>query len=496
MLYFRIVRYREDRLKRPVAMFDRVWEWDALGRFVADQAANATLGIVSGRRRQGKSFLLWELCAARGGFYFEATEATERESLRLLGNELAGFVGSGAPLALASWEQAVDVLLGLGRDRKLPVVIDEFPYLCKASPSLPSIVQKALGPRRPERLGSRARLILCGSALSFMGKLLSGSAPLRGRASMDLTVSTFGFRDAASFWGIDDRLLALRVHAIVGGTPAYREYTKGDAPSGPKDFNAWVARAVLSPDSPLFKEARFLLIEEPDLRDTALYYSVLAAVAEGHRTRGGIASYIGRKDDTLRHPITVLEDAGFLVREEDAFRRGRPTYRIAEPLVSFYHAMMRPEWARLEQRRGSEVWAEGGERFHSNVLGPHFEALCRTWVSEFAGPKTFGDRPSRVAATVVNDPTRRLTHQVDVVALAQDGRVLTLGEAKVGQTMGLSDLERLEHIRNLLALRDDLDVRSTKLACYSAAGFNADLRAAETAGKVVLVDLERLYSGS
>ena len=65
----------------------------------------------------------------------------------------------------------------------------------------------------------------------------------------------------------------------------------------------------------MLSPARFLLAEEPDLRDTALYHSVLAAVAEGHRTRGGIARYIGRKDDTLRHPITVLEDAGFLHRE-------------------------------------------------------------------------------------------------------------------------------------------------------------------------------------
>jgi uncharacterized protein len=478
-------------------MFDREWEWDALGRFLADDSPNATLGMVSGRRRQGKSFLLMELCAATSGFYFAATEATEAESLRLLGGDLGAFLGWGTGPAFTAWDQAIDALLALGRDRRLPVVIDEFPYLCKASPALPSIIQRSLGPRRPERLASRARLILCGSALSFMGRLLSGSAPLRGRASMDLTVATFGFRDAARFWNIDDWWLALRVHAIVGGTPAYRrDYVRGDAPTRRRDFNVWVVRTVLSPDSPLFKEARFLLIEEPDLRDTALYHSVLAAVADGQRTRGGIAGYIGRKDDTLRHPITVLEDAGFLTREEDAFRQGRPTYRIAEPLVSFYHAIMRPAWADLEQRRAKEVWSASGERFASNVLGPHFEALCRTWARECATPDTFGGRPARVAATVVNDPARKRTHQVDVAVVADDGRVLSLGEAKVGTTMGVADLQRLDHIRGLLAARGDLDVHSTKLACYSATGFTADLRAAAAAGHVVLVDLERLYTGS
>jgi hypothetical protein len=40
------------------------------------------LGVVSGRRRQGKSFLLEALASATGGLYFPAVEATEMVSLR------------------------------------------------------------------------------------------------------------------------------------------------------------------------------------------------------------------------------------------------------------------------------------------------------------------------------------------------------------------------------------------------------------------------------
>jgi hypothetical protein len=60
------------------------------------------------------------------------------------------------------------------------IVIDEFPYLMKASPALPSLIQRALGPRGYAQQ-SRARLLLSGSAMSVMGNLLGGSAPLRGR---------------------------------------------------------------------------------------------------------------------------------------------------------------------------------------------------------------------------------------------------------------------------------------------------------------------------
>jgi hypothetical protein len=129
-------------------------------------------------------------------------------------------------------------------------------------------------------------------------------------------------------------VLALKVHAIVGGTPAYRrEFARDDAPEGPGDFDGWVTRTVLNPASPLFREARYLLADEPDLRDIGLYHSVLAAIAGGNNTRGGIASYIGRKSGDLAHPLNVLQDCGLIVREPDAFRDNRSTFRIAEPLL-------------------------------------------------------------------------------------------------------------------------------------------------------------------
>ena len=55
--------------------------------------------------------------------------------------------------------------------------------------------------------------------MSVMGKLLSGNAPLRGRASMELIVKPLAYRDAATFWGIEDPRLAVLVHSIVGGPP-------------------------------------------------------------------------------------------------------------------------------------------------------------------------------------------------------------------------------------------------------------------------------------
>lgn len=488
-------------MEKPSGMFDRDREWSALARFVTDPQQGALLGVVSGRRRQGKTYLLDAICRAAGGFYFGATEATDTESLRRISAALTAHEQPASPYHFQDWFEVVDTLLALGASRPVPVVIDEFPYLARANPELPSIVQQALGPLREARTSSQTRLLLCGSALTFMGSLLSGSAPLRGRAGLELVVPTLDYRLAAEFWGLSDPRLALAVHAIVGGTPAYRrEFTRGDAPRDRDDFDDWVVRTVLNPESPLFREARYLLSEEPDLRDTTLYLAVLSAVANGNNTRGGIASYLGRKAPDIAHPITVLGDAGLLRKEEDMFRRNRSTFRIAEPLVAFYHAVMRPLWDQLERPgSGQRVWQASKHRFASNVLGPHFEHLCREWALHHASPDLLGGLPATVGHGVVTDQSARRSHEVDIaVAGIADGAtptpLLALGEAKTNDIMGLGHLDRLVHVRDLVTNSGRYDTRHTKLLLCSGAGFNDRLRArADERDDVVLVGLDDIY---
>jgi hypothetical protein len=55
--------------------------------------------------------------------------------------------------------------------------------------------------------------------MTFMGTLLAGNAPLRGGAGLELVVPTLDYQLAAQFWNVTDPVLAIKVHAIVGGTP-------------------------------------------------------------------------------------------------------------------------------------------------------------------------------------------------------------------------------------------------------------------------------------
>jgi AAA+ ATPase superfamily predicted ATPase len=489
----------EASIAKPPHVFDRNREWRALTAFATDARPEATLGIVSGRRRQGKTYLLRSLAAATGGFFHEAVEATDAESLRMFSAALARQAGSSVDFSFATWEGALGYFFSQASDRPLPLIIDEFPYLMKANPSLPSLLRREIDKRGPSQgSGNRARILLCGSAMSVMGQLLAGNAPLRGRAGLEMIVQPFAYRDAALFWGADEPRLAVRLHAIVGGTPAYRrQFVRDDAPDGLADFDDWVIRSVLNPDGPLLREARYLLAEETEIRDPALYYSVLAAIAAGNETWGGIANYIGRKTADIAHPLNVLEDCRLVTKEQDAFRTGRARYRITEPLIIFYEAVMRPRWADLELGFGAEVWADARQTFSSQLAGPHFEALCR----EFArreGRRAFGAPVGEVSAGTITDAENKTQIEIDVAVLGparpdQPRQIVSLGEAKWGKVMGVKHLDRLRRARALLTVKG-YDTTTTVLACYSGAGFDPALQDAASNDNVLLADLDRLYT--
>ena len=288
---------------RPGDLFDRVDEWADLDWFAAGTRPGLDIGIVSGRRRQGKSYLLRRLAAAHGGIYALALEEERRPALDRFGRGVTATLGLPAELRFEDWTRAIRLALGLdGGGRGRLVVLDEFPYLLRGSPELTSALQAVYDDARDESAASGARLILCGSAFAIMSELLSGARPLRGRARLDLVVRPFDFRLSREFWGIEDLDVAFRLHAIMGGTPGYRDLTDG-APQSLHELDGWLAATVLNPAHALFGEADYLLREDPRITDRALYHSVLGAVAAGSTTPAAIGAALGRDARSLPHPL-------------------------------------------------------------------------------------------------------------------------------------------------------------------------------------------------
>lgn len=476
-------------MAKPDDVFDRDDEWARLEAFAVDRRAGARLAVVRGRRRHGKSVLLRALASATGGFYHQALEGSSVDQLRDLGGALVRHLGLSTGVELTSWPALVDVLFDTAAGRSPVVILDEFSYLVDAESSLPSLLQRALDARG--RTGPPLRLIVCGSALSIMAKLLVGGAPLRGRASVELPVRAFDYRTAARFHGIDDPVLALRVFAIIGGVPGYNvDLLDDDLPRRLDDFDDWVVRGPLSTSRPLLYEARHL-IDEPGIRDRSLYISVLAAVAAGAGTNGAVAQRLGRSTAAVAHPLNVLADLEILTRHDDPLRGRRAHWTITDPLLRFWMAVMRPDWARLEEGRAGEVWRDAEQRWQAQVIGPAVEDLGRQWVSRYAAHL---GSVRQVAPAVINDRQGRTQHELDIVGIdAGTGRVSVIGEVKAGQVDG-GHVRRLERVRSLLVDRGEADA-SAALVLVALGGFGGDLDPDRRADLTV-VDAGELYGAA
>jgi hypothetical protein len=156
-----------------------------------------------------------------------------------------------------------------------------------------------------------------------MRGLLGGSAPLRGRAKLELLVRPFDYREAAGFWGV---------------------------------------------------------LDDPELGDAAFYHAVLAAICSGSRKRSDIARSLGRPDSALSHPLGMLERVQLVRKVDDALRSRRPVYQVTEPLVRLQHLIIRPAEARFGVRGGRAELMCGFSTGSMRIAAPTSMVLADTAV--------------------------------------------------------------------------------------------------------------------
>jgi hypothetical protein len=488
-------------MRKPDELHARDREWASLTQFGSDPAAGATLGLVYGRRRQGKTLMLELLSEATGGFMFTVREQSEQQNLADLSAAYAAYTGQPSTLRFGSWQDVVEALLriGAGSETPVPVILDEFPHLITQARSLPSLIQIALSPRGFASRSTRTRLILCGSGLSVMRDLLGQGAPLRGRAKLELVLRPFSFRETASFWGLESEPeLAFRVDALLGGTPAYRAMAYGP-PASLKAFDRWVAERILNPASATFREGNLLLREEAGVTDPTPYHAVLTAIAGGATRRSEIAGLLGRPATGVGHLLEGLTQVGLVARLEDAFRQRRGAYRLTDPLIRLHSLVIERNEGALVRGLGARVWAASADLVTSRIHGPHFEDLAREWCVSHAASPTLGGEPHQVLPAVLPCRVHRQGHELDVVVIESSGnqrrRVVAVGEAKAtSDPVGQTQLRRLEHLRDLVPAT--LAPAPARLLLFSRSGFAPELRREAAArGDVELVDLDRLYHG-
>jgi uncharacterized protein len=261
------------------------------------------------------------------------------------------------------------------------VVLDEFQWLWASEPHLDSILQRHWD--RWQRAGTPVTMVLSGSALTLMERLLAHSNPLYGRAQYRPLLKPLDYRYATEFAASDlsaeDNLVRF---AVLGGTPQYQVW------AGDGRLRDVLVNAILAVDEALYEEPLHLLRSEPQVRDPGRYFATVAAIARGSTRPGQIANATGLDMPNLARVLSRLVELGYLELRHPVAPRPEPKrsiYRLQDPYFRFWFRYVFPNRSLLARGRVNEVLAEI-EQDLPTFMGLAFEDCCREWVGRYAPP--------------------------------------------------------------------------------------------------------------
>lgn len=482
--------------RKPGDLVDRERERQAL-RELAEQPG-PKLGLLFGRRRLGKTFLLDRTWPDERVFYFLAADSTPSMNRMDLLRDLAEWSGRALePEDYPSWRTVFRVFVEIAHDEPLIVVLDEFQYLLGGEDDAASQLV-AVWDR--EVRDAPLTLVLCGSEVSTMAQLREANQPLYGRFDWSHRLHPFDYFDASRMlpsW--PDRRAAV-AYGIFGGTPQYLDTIRTG-----EQLSEAVCRTMLEPSGPVRVQLENIVEQEKGIRKPAEYRAVLAAVARGRTERNEIATGAGLEDrqETVRHILTRLQDLD-LVWSERNF--GAPAnaplrYRISDNAVRFWYRFVDPNRSHLELGESRDVWGMRIEPDLRSYMGKIFEGICREAYVRKHGEWDLPG-PSEWARWEGQDRDRRPI-EVDVVARLSDASMLT-GEVKWSSnpvdpslhTNLLRDLEALAASGQAWAHSALPEVAGARYIYFSAAGFTDAFRELASANeRISLLDLNDLYAG-
>lgn len=450
-------------------------------------ARKAQLVFVYGRRRVGKTETLSHFSRGKETLFFAAQNATKEEQLESFSRLMfeAGAPGRDYLSRYPSWESALNELARLpeprGGARRL-VVFDEFPYLVKSDPSLPSVLQNLWD---HTLRNANLMIVICGSAMSFIEKeLLGEKSPLYGRATGILKMLPLPYWDAVRFfpdYSCENKVLA---YAMLGGIPRYlEEFDPGES------IEANIKRHILRRISPLYSEVEFLLHEE--LRETAKYNSVIRAIALGATSLNEIATHAMMTNATVSSYLANLMELGIVEREfpvtaklKERAKGARGLYQLSDNFFRFWYSFVFPYRSELERGDVDGVYERHVGPVLHDFAGKPFEALCREWVwrESIAGRLPFHARE------VGRWWDRH--DEIDVMAVDGSGAAAIMGECKFRNTP--VDRSVLNLLRDR-ASRTGIGRRTYVL--FSLGGFTQPLLddAASSESDVRLVGVDELF---
>ena len=379
----------------------------------------ASLGVVWGRRRIGKTRLLIEWAEESQGIYYMADESSAAIQRKFMAIALEPALPGFSNVEYPDWQSFFARLAADAKHQNWrgPLVIDELPYLFAETPELPSILQRFVD---HDAKKSDLILVFSGSSQHMMQEsILEQSAPLYGRADEILKLSPIQIGYLRSLHLQTEREI-IEFYSVFGGIPKYWELS--ERISG--NLSDKIDQLVLDPMGPLSEEPNRLLREESP--SAMRLKPILDAIGLGNHRLSEIASRLETPITGLTRPIEKLLQLELIQREvpygADYQNSKQTLYKIKDPFLRFWFRVIAPRRSLLAHA-SSKIRRQWLKENLPSVVSRTWEELCRAALPKLSE-----------SWDILYEPAGRFwqgkEYEWDIVSQSYDGKSLLIGEAK------------------------------------------------------------------
>lgn len=394
----------------------------------------AQLVILYGRRRCGKSTLLRKILD-KNGIYFSADMRETPLQIKAFSEradkEIPGFSAPVYP----GWDS---VFRNLNRSLKhrINICIDEFPYLVKNSPELPSILQNI----HDSDAHNNFNLILCGSSQLMMHDMaLNKNAPLYGRAGEIMKINPMSVFYLMKYLEVT-AVEAVKEYCIWGGVPRYWEIRKTM-----ESLDKALSYHVINQYGLLADEPERLFSDE--IRTSVQAYTLLSLIGSGCHRLSEIASRMGKPATHLSGVIGLLTELKYIRREipfGESLRSTKKTlYKIDDPFFNFWFTFVVPEKSRIDLGLTSQILEHINKNLPSFIAGT-WEHLCRQSI-----PFIVRETDFKPASRWWGKSPAGVPLEIDIVAESVDTGTILIGESKWSDSVNITHV--INDLKNKIA---------------------------------------------
>ena len=461
----------------------RVFELDQLHKMY--NKSGFSFACIYGRRRVGKSALIKKFINDTNGMNISFTSVEFNDSANLLEfskrvlevlSQAKSYIAS-----FESWSTAFDYIVSEVKDKKLIIFIDEYPYIAQGNNSISSILQKYID---EVFINTNIKLIVCGSSMSFMvNQVLGYKSPLYGRRTLQMHVKPFDYYDTAKMvdeYSLEDKVL---MYGVSGGIPYYVNMLKQG-----NNLKEGIIDCFFNTSGSLYEEPNNLLKQE--LREPALYNSIITAIALGNTKLNKISTKINETDNKVNKYIHSLIDLEIIEKEtplmNTSTRKG--IYKIKDCMYKFWYRYVPTNVTNIENGMGKRVYETNVEPDLPMFLSNVFEEICKQYMLRCNKNNEISFMFDQIGRWWGGNPVTKEEEEIDLIAYNDDS--IIFGECKYrNELVNENCLNELIRKSNLFSMKKNI-----YYYLFSKSGFTSGLVAlAKNSTNIKLIGLAEIY---